>query len=388
LFDGKAACNVVYLVAHAAIRVEAMGWEDRPPTQAELERMQDLARQGMRDGAFGFSTGLTYPPGAYSDTDELASVCQAVGELGGIYFTHARYSLGDRLLDPFREAVEIGKRSRVPVHISHYHSPVEGMGERMVALVDEGRNSGVDVTFDQYPYAAASTVLHSMLPYWVHAGGPNALLRRISDGAVREEISESIEPTWGRSLDHYIFSHLGSAKNKEWEGRSLVDLAQAQGKKMVDAVCDLLIEENLEVAFVARTGNPDNIRTILRHPAQMVGSDGLLTGGMPNPRSYGTFPYILGQFVREEGLLSLEDAVRKMTSMPAQRLGLSDRGILRDGMKADLVIFDPKTVGALATFEDPKQYPEGIDYVIVNGRLVIDGGAHTGALPGRALRSQ
>jgi len=376
LFDGKAACNVVYLVAHAAIRVEAMGWEDRPPTRAELERMQDLARQGMRDGAFGFSTGLTYPPGAYSDTEELVSVCQAIGELGGIYFTHARYTM------------EIGRRSGVPVHISHYHSPVEGMGERMVALVDEGRNSGVDVTLDQYPYAAASTVLHSMLPYWVHAGGPNALMRRISDGAVREEISESIEPTWGRTLDHYIFSHLGSAKNKEWEGRSLVDLAQAQGKKMVDAVCDLLIEENLEVAFVARTGNPDNIRTILRHPAQMVGSDGLLTGGMPNPRSYGTFPYILGQFVREEDLLSLEDAVRKMTYMPAQRLGLSDRGVLRDGMKADLVIFDPNTVGARATFEDPKQYPEGIDYVIVNGRLVIDGGVHTGALPGRALRSQ
>ena len=387
LFNGNAACNVVYLVAHAAIRVEAMGWEDRLPTQAELERMQELARQGMRDGAFGFSTGLTYPPGAYSDTEELVSVCQAIGELGGIYFTHARYSLGDRLLDPFREAVEIGRRSGVPVHISHYHSPVGGMGERMLALVDEGRDSGVDVTFDQYPYAAASTVLHSLLPYWVHAGGPNALLQRISDQRVRERIGESIEPMWGQTLDQYIFSHLGSARNKEWEGRSLLDLAQTQDKKMVDAVCDLLIEENLEVAFVARTGNPDNIRTILRHPAQMVGSDGLLTGGMPNPRSYGTFPYILGRFVREEGLLRLEDAVRKMTSVPAQRLGLTDRGILRDRMKADLVVFDPDTVGARATFEDPKQYPEGIDYVIVNGRLVIDAGVHTGALPGRALRS-
>ena len=388
LFHGNAACNVVYLVAHAAIRVEAMGWEDRQPTQAELARMQELARQGMRDGAFGFSTGLTYPPGAYSDTEELVSVCQAIGELGGIYFTHARYSLGDRLLDPFKEALEIGRRSGAPVHISHFHSPVDGMGERMVALVNEGHNSGLDVSFDQYPYAAASTVLHSMLPYWVHAGGPNALLRRISDERVREQIGESLDPAWGSTLDQYIFSHLGSAKNKEWEGRSLVDLAQARGKKMVDAVCDLLIEENLEVAFVARTGNPDNIRTILRHPAQMVGSDGLLTGGMPNPRTYGTFPYILGQFVRDEGLLRLEDAVRKMTSIPAQRLGLTDRGILRDGMKADLVVFDPGTVGARATFEDPKQYPQGIDYVIVNGQVVIDGGVHTGALPGRALRSQ
>ena len=157
---------------------------------------------------------------------------------------------------------------------------------------------------------------------------------------------------------------------------------------MVDAICDLLIEEDLEVAFVARTGNPDNIRTIAKHPAQMVGSDGLLTGGHPNPRSYGTFPYVLGQLVREEGLLALEEAVRKMTAIPAQRLGLKDRGILRDGMKADLVLFDPRRVASNATFEMPKQYPEGIDYVMVNGKRVIDRGVHTGAMSGKALRSQ
>ena len=388
LFDENAACNVVYMVPHAAIRIEAMGWEDRLPTHTELQRMQDLARQGMLDGAFGFATGLTYPPGAYSDTGELVAVCDAVKEFGGIYVTHARYSLGDRLLDPFREAIDIGRRSAVPVHISHYHSPVDGMGESMVALVDEGRDSGVDVTFDQYPYAAASTILHSLLPYWVHAGGPGALLNRIKDRKVRDGLGDAVNPMWGLSLDHYIFSHIGSAKNKEWEGRSLTDLARFQGKGMVDAICDLLIEENLEVAFVARTGNPDNIRTIVRHPAQMVGSDGLLTGEMPNPRSYGTYPYVLGQFVREEGLLRLEEAVRKMSAIPAQRLGLKDRGILRDGMKADIVVFDPDRVAAGATFDQPKQYPVGIDYVLVNGKLVVDNGVHTGALPGRALRSQ
>ena len=388
LLDGNAACNVVYFVPHAAIRVEAMGWADRLPNAAELARMQELARQGMQDGAFGFATGLTYPPGAYSDTDELVAVSEAIRDFGGFYMTHARYSLGDRLLDPFREAINIGERSGVPVHISHYHNPVDGLGERMVALVDEGRNAGIDVTFDQYPYAAASTVLHSLLPYWVHAGGPSALFQRIQDRSIRDEIGDSVEPQWGLTLDHYIFSHIGSEENKEWEGRSLVDLAQHQGKKMVDAICDLLIEESLDVAFVARTGNPDNIRTIAKHPAQMVGSDGLLTGGQPNPRTYGTFPYVLGQFVREEGLFPLEEAVRKMTAIPAQRLGLPDRGIIRDGMKADLVIFDPERVEAKATFEQPKQYPVGIDYVIVNGQPVIDRGIHTGALPGRALRSQ
>jgi len=388
LFDGRVACNVAFMVPHAAIRIEAMGWDARLPTQAELERMRDLARQGMRDGAFGFATGLTYPPGAYSDTDELVAVCDAIKDLGGFYMTHARYTLGDGLLDPFREAVNIGRRAGVPVHISHFHSPVDGMGQRMVGLVDESRDDGIDVTFDQYPYAAASTVLHSLLPYWVHAGGPLALLERIKDRNVRDEIGDSVNPMWGLTLDHYIFSNVGSDKNKEWEGRSLTDLAKAQGKRMVDAICDLLIEENLEVAFVARTGNPDNIRTIVRHPAQMVGSDGILTGEMPNPRTYGTFPYVLGQFVREEGLLRMEEAVRKMSAIPAQRLGLSDRGILRDGMKADIVLFDPDRVEAKATFEEPKQYPSGIDYVLVNGKLVVDNGNHTGALPGRALRSQ
>ena len=388
LLHGKIACNVVYFVPHAAIRVEAMGWAERLPTETELTRMQELVRQGMRDGAFGFSTGLTYPPGAYSDTAELVSICNAMKEYGGFYMTHARYSLGDRLLDPFREAINIGQQSGVPVHISHYHSPVEGLGRRMVSLVDEGRNAGIDVTFDQYPYPAASTLLHSLLPYWVHAGGPGLLFRRIHEQSIRDDIGDTVEPQWGLSLDHYIFSHIGSEKNREWEGKSLVDLAEHRGKRMVDAICDLLIEENLEVAFVARTGNPENIRHIACHPAQMVGSDGLLTGEYPNPRSYGTFPYVLGQFAREEGLFPMEEGIRKMTSYPAQRLGLKDRGIIRDGMKADLVVFDPETVEAKATFEDPKQFPEGIEHVVVNGRVVISNGVHTGALPGRALRSQ
>ena len=386
LFDNRVACNVVYFVPHAAVRIEAMGWEARLPTDGELHRMQELVDQGMRDGAFGFSTGLTYVPGAYSDTRELAEICRALKSHGGIYVTHCRYSLGDGLLDPFREAIDIGREAGVPVQISHYHSPLDGMGERMLALIDEGRDQDVDVTFDQYPYPAASTLLLSLVPTWVHAGGPKMFLERIGSREVREQIKDKVYPQWGGDMRDYIFSHLGSDKNREWEGRSLEDMARAQDKSMVDTICDLLVEENLDVAFVAKTGNPDNIRTILGHPAQMVGSDGLLNGEMPNPRSYGTFPFLLGQLVREEKAIRLEDAVRKMTSIPAQRLGLKDRGILRDGMKADLVVFNPETVRATATFEDPKRLPVGIDYVLVNGQLVVDGGKHTGNLPGRALR--
>ncbi len=347
--------------------------------------MRELAVQGMRDGAFGFSTGLTYVPNIYSDTHELTEIAGAVAPYGGIYVTHSRYALGDGLLDPFREAVVVGRESGAPVQISHYHNPVPGMGERMVALVDESRSAGVDVTFDQYPYPAASTILLSLIPPWVHEGGPEMLLQRIADKDVRDQIADGVYPQWGGSLADYMFAHVGSEKNKEWEGRSLQDMADAQGKRMVDTICDLLIEERLEVAFVARTGNPDNVRTIMKHPAQMVGSDGLMTGEMPNPRTYGTFPYLLGQAV-EQGTLRLEDAVHKMTGAPARRLGLRDRGVLRDGAKADVVVFDPERVRAQATFEDPKQLATGIEYVFVNGTLVWEQGRHTGAFPGRALR--
>ena len=385
LFEGTSSCNVVYFVPHAALRIEAMGWANRLPTDAELGRMRELAVQGMHDGAFGFSTGLTYVPNIYSDTHELTEIAGAVAPYGGIYVTHSRYALGDGLLDPFREAVAVGRESGAPVQISHYHNPVPGMGERMVALVDESRSAGVDVTFDQYPYPAASTILLSLIPPWVHEGGPQMLLQRIADKDVRDEIADGVYPQWGGSLADYMFAHVGSEKNKEWEGRSLQDMADAQGKRMVDTICDLLIEERLEVAFVARTGNPDNVRTIMKHPAQMVGSDGLMTGEMPNPRTYGTFPYLLGQAV-EQGTLRLEEAVHKMTGAPARRLGLRDRGVLRDGAKADVVVFDPERVRAQATFEDPKQLATGIEYVFVNGTLVWERGRHTGAFPGRALR--
>ena len=385
LFERASACNVVYFVPHAAIRIEAMGWDNRLPTDAELAHMRALAEQGMRDGAFGFSTGLSYVPNIYSDTDELAAIAGAVAPYGGIYVTHTRYGLGDRLLDPFREAVEVGRRSGAPVQISHYHHPVQGMGERMIGLVDDARNRDVDVTFDQYPYPAASTILLSLIPAWAHEGGPARLLERIATREARDAMADDVYPQWGGSLADYVFAHVGSAKNKEWEGRSLEDMARAQDKRMVDTICDLLIEERLEVAFVARTGNPDNIRAIMKHPAQMAGSDGLMTGDMPNPRTYGTFPYLLGQAVRD-GDLRLEDAVHKMTGAPARRLGLRDRGVLRDGAKADVVIFNPDTVRAEATFDDPKRLATGIDYVFVNGTLVWEQGRHTGALPGRALR--
>ena len=389
LFVNTSSCNVAYFVPHISVRVEAMGWEARLPNESELKRMGDLVKQGMADGAFGFSTGLTYTPGAYSDTNELIHLAKAAGEYGGIYMTHSRYTLGDRLLDPFREAIKVGKDAGVPVHISHFHSPVNGLGSEMIKLVDSALSDDVEVTFDQYPYPAASTILHSLLPYWVHAGGMDQLYKRIMDPGQREEIGEAINPQWGgQTLDNYIFSHIGSAENQDWIGKSITDLANFKNMSVVDAVCELLVQERLNVGFVARTGNEGNIRQILLHDSQMVGSDGVMQGGQPNPRTYGTFPYVLGKFVREENLLSLPKAISKMSYGPACRLGLKDRGSLSNGMKADIVIFDEAEVGTEATFDNPKIYPSGIEYVLVNGEIVIDNYEHTGRTPGTALRSR
>ncbi len=389
LFENTSSCNVAYFVPHISVRVEVMGWEARLPTDDELKKMSDLVKQGMADGAFGVSTGLTYTPGAYSDTNELIHLAKAAGEYGGFYMTHSRYTLGDRLLDPFREAIQVGKESNVPVHISHFHSPVNGLGDQMIELVNAALADDVEVTFDQYPYPAASTILHSLLPYWVHAGGMNELYKRINDASQREAIGEGINPQWGgQTLDNYIFSHIGSKENQQWIGKSITDLAEFKNMSVVDAVCELLVQERLNVGFVARTGNMDNIRKILVHDSQMVGSDGVMQGGQPNPRTYGTFPYVLGTFVREENLLSLPAAIYKMSYGPAKRLGLNDRGSLSNGMKADIVIFDESEIGTQATFEDPKIYPSGIEYVLVNGQIVIDNYEHTGKSPGRALRSR
>ena len=384
--DGNIGCNIAYLVPHSAVRTEVMGWTNKLPNESAIKSMQQLIESGMKDGAFGFSTGLTYVPNVYSDTNELIELAKAVKPYGGMYVTHCRYGLGDRLLDPFKEAITIGVESGVPVQISHYHSPITGMGDQMVTLIDQGLEQGVDLTFDQYPYPAASTLLASLVPPWVHEGVPRNLLENLQSGEVRESIKEDVYPQWGGSLEDYYFSHIGSQVNQEWVGRSFMDLVRQKNMSVVDVMSELLVEENLNVGFVARTGNSDNIRSIIQHPHQMVGSDGIMVGENPNPRTYGTFPYILGQLVREEGLLTLESAIHKMTGVPSQRLGLNDRGLIKNSYKADLVIFNPDKVGTQATFESPKAFAEGINYVMVNGKIVLSEGVLTRELSGRALR--
>ncbi|MBI4199082.1 MAG: D-aminoacylase [Chloroflexi bacterium] len=386
-FDQKAAVNVAYVVGNSPLRISALGWEDRRPTAKELANMKSLLREAMEEGAFGMSTGLDYPPGSYADTDELVALCQEVARLGGIYHTHVRYWLGDRFLDPFQEAIEIGRRSNVPLHITHFYlrAGAPGGGRRLIDLVERAREGGLDVTFDSYPYVYGGTRLLIVFPQWAHDGGPERLKAALRSPEARERLRKEVKPrapTWGEMwLTYFKRPH-----NHRFEGWSVEEIAKVLDRPVVDTVCDLLLEEDLQVSFTLASVEGPSLPEFVCHPLSMVGSDALLIGDFPSPRTYGTFPVILAEFVREERLLSLPEAIRKMTSYPAMRLGLRDRGILRDGAKADITVFNPATVKAPATRTKPKQLPVGIDYVIVNGQVVVDRGKHTGARPGRALR--
>jgi N-acyl-D-amino-acid deacylase len=386
-FDDRVAVNIVYIMGNSPLRISAMGWDDRRPTESELKKQRDLVKQGMKEGAWGISTGLTYPPGSFADTGELIELAKEANKLGGTYVTHVRFGMGDAHVDPVQEALDIGAGSSIPVHISHFASgwPFPGAHRKLLKLVDDARDRGQPVTADAYPYIYPSTRLVAQIPQWVHDGGMPRLLERLEDEAVRAKIAT--EPGFQRRNNHqFLVGNFSRPHNRRFEGKSLAEIAAALDKSIVDTLCDLLLEEDLNLSFIGTNGNPVNIREFLKHPNTMLGSDALLIGDAVSPRTYGSAPTMLGTLVRDEGILDMADCIRKMTSLAAQTLGLTDRGMLRDDFKADLVVFDPVTVHSPATIDNPKQFPVGIEYVLVNGQVVVDQGQHTGRLPGRALR--
>jgi N-acyl-D-amino-acid deacylase len=392
-YDRGQAVNVAVLVGNSALRIGAIGWGDVPADERALASMRSMLREAMEDGAFGLSSGLDYPPGSFASTPELAALTNEATRLGGFYHTHVRYPLGDRFLDPFREALEIGRLGEGGVHLTHfYHRQTHpGPPDALLALVDEAVAGGRDVTFDTYPYEWASTRLLIQLPPWIQADGPAALKERLADRVARERIRRELAARGAAysSAAGWSDVRLGGfthPDNLRWESRTVADVMDATGTDAVDTICDLLLSENLGVAQVTTGPWTDGLRRFLAHSGAMIGTDSTFLGERPSPRTYGSYPRVLGQFVREEALLSLEDAVRRMTGAPAARLGLADRGLLRDAYAADLVVFDPARVRAVATYDDPRRFPEGIEHVVVNGTLVVDGGRHTGATPGRALR--
>jgi len=392
-FDGTVAVNVGLLVGNSALRISRLGWDDVPADDAALADMRAMLADSMAAGALGLSSGLDYPPGGYATTDELAALTREAAHHGGFYHTHVRYALGDRFLDPFREAIEIGRRGDGPVHITHfYHRQTHpGPPAALLGLVDDARAEGMDVTFDSYPYEWASTRLLIQLPNWIQAGGPGPLKTRLADRSARARLRGELRsrgPAY-TSTAGWADIRLGyfrSPANLRWEGRTLAEVMAERGVEAVDAICDLLLEEDLRVNQVTTGPWKPTMKPFFSHPAGMVGTDSTFIGAKPSPRTYGSYPRVLGEFVREDAWLGLEEAVRRMTSAPAGRLGLRDRGRLADGMKADIVVFDPARVRSNATYDEPRRYPDGIEYVIVNGVVVVDRGEHTGALPGRVLR--
>jgi len=387
LFDTTVAVNLAYIMGNSPLRISAMGWDDRRPTEGEARRQLDLVARGMEEGAWGISTGLTYPPGSYADTEELIALSTVADRYGGIYVTHVRFGLGDRHVDPITEALDIGVGSGIPVHISHFNSgwPFPGAHRKLLAMVDQRRSAGLQVTADVYPYIYSSTRLVSQIPEWAHDGGVPKLIERLSDEAVRATMAND-STMQRRDPTKTILANFSLAKNKKLEGKTLAQAMDMLGKSLIDTLCDLLLEEDLNLVQIGTNGNPVNVRKFLEHPTTMLGSDALLIGEAVSPRTYGAAPTMLGDLVREEGILEMADCIRKLTSLPAQTLGLPDRGLLRDGYKADIVVFNPDTVSSPATIDNPHQFPIGIDHVIVNGTVVVDDGEHTGALPGRALR--
>jgi len=397
---GGSAVNVAGLVGHGPVRIAAMGFEQRPPAPDELSAMCDLVRSSIEEGAFGWSTGLIYTPGSYSQLPELVALGRAAGEAGGIYFTHIR-SEGEGLMEGVAEALEIGRRARSPVHIAHLKAAgaAQGKGSRLLEALEAGRASGIDVTADQYPYVAGSTGLAALLPPWAHEGGRDKMVERLKDPAERARMKADMRrtlPGWDNDFRAVPWTHVMISRCEEpgHQGKRVQEIAdELGGKDPYDTVFDILAETDPGTGMIIFMMSEDDVRLMMAHDLVMVGTDasgirpdGPLGQGKPHPRAYGTFPRILGRYVREQGVLSLQQAIRKMTSAGANRLGLPDRGQVRQGWWADLVVFDPATIVDRATFTDPHQFPAGINHVLVNGQVVVDGGKHTGRLAGHVLR--
>ena len=394
------ALNVAPLVGNGNIRALVMEYDSRRSSGSELEKMEEVLAETMEEGAVGLSSGLIYPPSCYADTKELIELCKIVAKYGGIYTSHIRGE-GETLIDSVKEAIEIGKKAGVPVEISHHKASSKsnwGKVKQTLKTIDEARSIGVDVTCDVYPYLAGSTGLDALLPAHAWEGGIEKLVEKLKNRKIRKRLRRemkggqsnlSIADGWDTIMIAYCKG------NREYEGKTIAEIAEQKKIDPFDFVFDLLIEEKASVAIVLFTMCERDMRAVLRHSVSMIGSDssaaapyGVLGKGKPHPRTYGTFPRVLGEYVRRKKLLTLENAIRKMTSFPAQKLRLKNRGLLRKGMWADITVFNPEKIIDKATYASPHQYPAGIKYVIVNGKIVIANGKHTRELPGKALRLQ
>lgn len=384
--DRGIAVNAAYLIPQGTVRMYAVGWDDRPATESELDHMRRLVAEGMEQGAVGMSSGLTYTPGMYAKDAELTELCRVVAGYGGYYCPHHR-SYGAGALEAYEEMVRLTREAGCALHLAHATMNFgvnEGRAPELLALLDEALDRGSDISLDTYPYTPGCTTLVAVLPSWVSEGGPEAVLARLRDDGTAERIRHHLE-VLGSDGCHGVPMDWDTI---EISGVSDPALANRVGRRVDgwETARRLLLEDRLGTTILQHVGHEENVRTIMRHRVHTGGSDGILQGLKPHPRAYGTFPQYLGRYVRELGVLSLEECVAHLTSRPAARLGLRDRGVIREGNVADLVLFDPATVAAGSTYESPRTLPTGIPHVLVNGEFVMEDGRRTTALAGRSVR--
>jgi len=391
------APNVGTLVGHGTVRYRTLGMDDRAPDADELAEMRGLVADALEAGALGVSTGLVYSPQVNATTDEVRALASELAPYGRPFVAHVR-SEGRWLWEALDEFVDVGADAGVPLHLSHYKvvgGTQKGKAGRANRLIEAARERGVDLTAEQYPYTAGNTLLSALLPPWAHADGPDETLARLRDAESRERIRRDVEewridgwenqgPRTG--WENIVVRNLDTEEWGEYEGESVASIAADRGTNPVLTVCDILVDEELTPAMVLHAMYEPDVREIMANERVCVATDGLF-GAYPHPRTYGTYPRVLGRYVREENHLSLEEAVRTMTSLPARVCGLDDRGIVRPGAVADLVAFDPATVADRATFDQPRRHPQGIEHVVVGGEFVVRGGETTGATPGAVLRA-
>ncbi len=384
--DRGIAVNAAYLIPQGTVRALAVGWEDREARPEELDRMRQLVAEGMEQGAVGMSSGLTYTPGMYAKDAELTELCRVVASYGGYYCPHHR-SYGAGALEAYEEMVALTREADCALHLAHATMNFgvnKGRAPELLAVLDKALAAGADISLDTYPYTPGCTTLAALLPSWASEGGPEAVLARLRDDETAERIRHHLEVI-GSDGCHGVpiewetieVSGVNDPGLSEYIGRRLTDWPTARS---------LLLSDRLGTTILQHVGHEENVRAIMRHRVHTGGSDGILQGTKPHPRAYGTFPRYLGTYVRELGVLTLEECVAHLTGRPAARLRLPDRGLIREGYKADLVLFDPETVAAGSTYEDPRRLPTGIPYVLIDGRFVIEGGRRTDVLAGRAIR--
>ncbi|NKI41970.1 N-acyl-D-amino-acid deacylase family protein [Streptomyces physcomitrii] len=393
--DRGIAVNAAYLVPQGTLRALVVGWEDRPATPAERRRMRQLLAEGLAEGAVGMSSGLTYTPGMYADDAELTELCRVVASYGGYYCPHHR-SYGAGALEAYREMLAVARAAGCPLHLAHATMNFgvnKGRAPELLALLDEALAAGADISLDTYPYTPGSTTLAALLPSWAGEGGPRETLRRLADEECAARIRHDLEVR-GADGCHGVpvewetieISGVRDPALRPYVGRTVAASAALDGTSPWATARRLLLADGLGPTVLQHVGHEENVRALMRHPAHTGGSDGILQGGKPHPRAYGTFPRYLGHYARELGVLTLEECVAHLTGRPAARLRLPDRGLVREGYRADLVLFDPRTVAAGSSFEEPRRTPVGIPYVLVDGEFTLAEGRRTQALPGRSVR--